>query len=203
MGVSLGSPRLLRISTAVTAVALSAVAAGAAPAAAVRLSDGNVLNVSAVVGTGANSAYFAVDFSDGVDEAFQYNFTGTLNGYTLLTDVEAATTLRDVDTYYASFAEHFVSYVTDGANTTAQYPTLYYSPPAPGDTKTNTSPQGITYQTAQVGIDQVNVTNGTIIAFDNSSTVGPVLPETAVPEPAGLAAVGVAVAVLRRRRRAR
>jgi len=193
----------LMAAAAAGAALFAAPAARAAPVSSVSFSDGKVLNVGAVVGSGSNTAYLAVDFSDGVDEAFQYNFNGSLNGYSLLTGVEAATTLRDTDVYYASYAEHFIYYITDGSNTTAEYPALYDTSPTGGDA-TQASAQGITYEQAPVGADQLNVTNGEILGFDNSYTAVPVLPETAaVPEPATLAmgSVVLSCALLRRRDR--
>ena len=192
---------------AVAAALFASSSAWATPVNSVQFTDGDVLNVSAVIGSGSSSAYLAVDFNDGVDEAFQYNYNGTLGGYTLLQDVEAATTLKDSDTYYASFGEHFVYYVTDGSNTTAEYPALYYSVPA-GTVGAGTDAQGVTFEQAATGIDNVNVTNGEIVAFDNSYSAVPTLPETAsssaVPEPATLATgtVVLTCAMLRRRPRA-
>ena len=189
--------------TAAAAILLAGSAVRATTAYGVPFADGNALDVSAVIGTGSNTAYFAVDFNDGTSEAFQYNFDGALGGYDLLTDVEAATTLRDSDQYFASFAEHLVYYVTDGSNTTAEYPALYYSVPAGTAGAFGTSSQGITYDQAGTGIDNVNVTDGEVVAFDNSYSAVPVLPET-VPEPASVGGIAVAAAggLLRRRRRA-
>ena len=188
------------------AVLVAGTAARASPVLTEPFLDGNVLDVSAVIGTGANAAYLAVDFNDGTDEAFQCDYDGTLDGYSLLKDVEAATTLADVDEpfTFSGVTEHFVYYATDGSHTTNEFPEIYYSPPAPGDTDLSTSSQGVTYEDSQVGLDEIDVTNGTIIAFNGSTSGPPVLPETSlVPEPTSLAS-GISVAavgLLRRRRR--
>ena len=198
-------PRSGRASLLTAAAVLAAGSvASASPVLTVPFADGKVLNVNAVVGTGSSSAYLAVDFSNGTSEAFQYNYTGPLNGYGLLTAVEAATTLKDQDTYYPSFGEHLISYVTDGANTTAQYPSLYYAPPNVGDTVAGTSSQGVAYVYSTSGADNLVVHGGEVVAFDNSSSALPVLPETSpVPEPTLLAAASLVVPCLTRRRRRR
>jgi ABC-type molybdate transport system substrate-binding protein len=206
MGVAFLSPSSPRRRAALVAAAVvtAATTAMAAPIPSVTFTDGNVLNVSAVIGTGANAAYLAVDFNNGTSEAFQYNFNGSLNGYQLLTDVEAATTLKDVDTYYPAYLEHFITTISDGASTTSNYPALYYAPPAGGDTPLPASSQGIVFAQASTGADNLAVTNGQIVGFDNSYSAVPILPETStVPEPTLLASGSVVLscAFLRRRRR--
>lgn len=189
-----------------TLAACSALAAGhaalATPAPAVQFTDGNVLNVQAIVGTGSDSAYEAFDFSDGTAEAFQYNFNGSVNGYQMLEAIESATTLRDDDTYYASFGEHLFEDFYDGSHITTQYPDLYYAPPATGDTPVP-GPQGITYAYSDEGLDDLSISNGEILAWDTYQSGAPVLPETAVPEPATLSAAALAGALLLHRHRRR
>lgn len=224
--VSHRGTRGLAAAAALAAFALSGSAARATPVYTYPFLDGNVLNVNDVIGTGVNTAYLAVDFTDGVTEAFQYNFNGTLDGYMLLKDVEAGSTLQDTesDKYLVEFGSHEILGVTDGANTTSvdpNDPSLYFTPPRDDSTTTGTlypvadeytttSSQGVTYEQSPVGIDQLNVISGELLAFDTTnddfSSAAPILPETAavaVPEPATLASATVVTtcALLRRRRR--
>ncbi len=191
----------------VAAVLVAASAARATPVYSVPFNDGDVLNVKATIGSGVTTAYLAVDFTDGTDEAFQYNFNGPLNGYQLLKDVEAGSTLQDSETdkYLIEYGEHFIYSVSDGSESTVtNVPAIYFSPPlTPDDGNRLTDTQGVTFDQSQVGIDELNITSGEIVAFGNSYSVAPSLPETAVPEPATLAltTVGVSCGLLRRRRR--
>lgn len=183
------------------AVVMATSTAQAIPVTAVQFTDGMVLNVQAVVGTGSNSAYEAIDFDDGTAEAWQYNFNGSLNGYQMLQGIEAATTLKDDSTYYgAPYDEHLYTDLYDGSHITDEYPDLYYSPPANGDTPVSGT-QGITYAYSGLGLDDLNISNGEIIGWDTYGSGAPVLPETAVPEPTMLLGGALVIGGLLQRRR--
>jgi len=197
--------RSLFFDSAGAALALGLVvhSAGASPVTSVQFTDGNVLDIQSVVGTGSNAAYLAVDFNDGLNEAWQYNFDGSIDGYTLLSSLlSPATTLQADDPYFTEYQEHLVDYLTDGSNTTNKYPALYFSPPSPGDDPSydGISSQGITFEQAQVGIDDLAITNGEIVGWDNSYTEVPTLPETAAPEPATAGLLGIISTVMLKRR---
>lgn len=177
--------------------------AGAMPVNTVPLSDGNVLDIQSIISKGPDSAYEVVDFKDGLNEAWQYNFSGSVGGYTMLSNISSATSLGIDATYYGPpYDEHLVNYLSDGpSNTTIQYPYLYISPPTPGDASA-TSSQGLAFEYSQIGIDQLTIGNGEIIGWDDSGSAVPIVPETAVPEPVSAEILGLVMglATLRRRR---
>ena len=183
--------------------------AGATAVNSVSFADGEVLNVEQIIGSGSNAAYLAIDFDSGANEAFEYRFNGATDGYTLLTAVAGTvngvpsgpTPLVETDTYYASFGEHFVDSLADRSSS-VQFPSLYFSPPNSADANNpfasfGTSAQGVDYEGAPYGVDDIVVGDGTIIAFDGGDL--PVLPE--VPEPATLGVLTMAGLFGVRRRR--
>jgi hypothetical protein len=100
-----------------TRVFFAAVAGGIASAAHaypvpnVVLSDGNVLDVEGVVGSGQYTSYEVIDFQDtgGGSFAWEYKYNTPVSGFQMLQDIAAADPrLTAQATYYPEFDEYFV-----------------------------------------------------------------------------------------------
>jgi hypothetical protein len=168
--------------------------------------DGNPLNVQAVIGSGANTAYEVIDMASGPDLAWQYNFDGSLNGWQMLTAIEAGDpNLTVTATYYSSFAEHLVNNFQYGSITGVLNKWDFYTGSYNTGNVSSSDPQGTSWTLSGVGIDDVNITSGEIIGWVDQTkpTPQPVLPETVttVPEPDSAGIVLVASGTLLRRRR--
>ncbi|MGD0390300.1 MAG: autotransporter-associated beta strand repeat-containing protein [Tepidisphaeraceae bacterium] len=85
--------------------------AHAYPVANVVLSDGNVLDVQGIVGSGQYASYEVIDFQDtgGGSFAWEYKYNTPVSGFQMLQDIAAADPQLTVEsTYYPEFDEYFV-----------------------------------------------------------------------------------------------
>jgi hypothetical protein len=86
----------------------------AAPVTSIQFQNGNVLNIQGIVGSGPNTAYLAIDFSNnappGPAFAWEYQWTGSETESQMLTAVAAADTALTVvpdPTYGLAFIDNF------------------------------------------------------------------------------------------------
>src|SRR5208337_4379882 len=86
-------------------------AAHAYPVANIVLSDGNVLDVEGVVGSGQYTSYEVIDFQDtgGGSYAWEYKYNTPVSGFQMLQNIGAADPRLNVQsTYYPQYDETFV-----------------------------------------------------------------------------------------------
>ncbi|HUB24273.1 MAG TPA: hypothetical protein VL992_02510 [Tepidisphaeraceae bacterium] len=214
----------------IAAILISVHPAFAAPVDSIPFADGNVLNIQGVYGSGADSAYLVIDFDSpsslGGNYAWQFNYDPStiVNGWQMLEAIAGssvlstspATTVTDVSnpagdpnltvtaTYYTSFAEHLIEQLqygaTVGTSSSWDFDIGTYSAAA----VSSADPQGTSWTSPGVGIDDENLSDGELFGFVNITKKAPTptLPETVVPEPAGMMALALPFMLRRRARRA-
>jgi hypothetical protein len=199
---------------------------------AIEFSGGEALDIQGVYGSGADSAYLAIDFdnpaSPGGDYAWQFNWNpGTpVDGWQMLEAIAGnsiistspATSTSDVPnpdgdpdltvtaTYYPAFAEHLIEGLQYGPTTGTANSWDFYTGTYSDAAVSSANPQGTSWISPGVGIDEEDLTDGELIGFVNVARHAPTptLPETSVPAPAtaGASALGTLIVlkyVLRRR----
>jgi hypothetical protein len=201
-------------------------AARATPITAVQFLDGNVLNIQAAYGSGADTAYLVTNLnSAGQDDAWQFNWNPATptNGWQMIEDIAGNSILSTSGTpgsttvvnpagdpnmtvtaeFFPSFAEHLVTNFqygsTIGLFNDWNFDTGNYN----AANLSAANPQGMTWTSSGVGIDQVTLTNNEFIGWVDvaKKPPAPVLPETAVPEPtAAIGFLGFVATRLRRRK---
>jgi hypothetical protein len=163
--------------------------ARAVPVPSVVSPGGQVLNVQAVVGSGADSSFEVVDFQDvgGPAFAWEYEYPAPTvenpapNGWEMLEAIAAADpNLSFTATYYPSFLEHFVDNFTYGSYTGNSTDFWNYWNGA-----YDSVDQSADWTYAGSGPDLVTLSNG---SFDGWVANGnePNLPEISLPEPGAL-----------------
>jgi hypothetical protein len=198
-----GGSIMFRPLIGLAAVALISVASvsPAEPVPDIALSDGNVLDVQGIVGSGSNTSYEVIDFQGigGPAFAWEYKYDTPVTGYQMLEDIQSAFPSFSVSGYndptygLSAFTFTYGSYSeTANYNTSDDYWTY--------DNAQYTGPIDLGglddfWNYAENGVSSNMISNG---SFDgwvvndyvaNTSFV-PNIPETAVPEPASLAVLG-------------
>jgi hypothetical protein len=193
----------------------------------VQFNDGNVLDVEGTYGSGADTAYLVVDFDNtsipGVDYAWQFNFDPStpVNGWQMVEDIagnsilttSGVTGTTDVSNplgdpnltvtaeYYPSFAEHLIENFQYGAESGVNDWDFYtgtYNPAA----VSAANPQGMTWASSSVGIDEQNLSDDEFIGFVDVArhAPDPTLPETPLPPVAAAAGLLFAASLILRRK---
>jgi hypothetical protein len=204
--------------------------ASAAPIDTIQFADGNVLNVQGEYGAGADSAYLAVDFDNpsdlGADYAWQFNWVPgtTVDGWQMLeaiagnsnlstSGVSGTTTVNNpsgdpnltitAEFFGGTLNEHLVQNFQYGASIGNTAGWVFDTGSYSASAVSSSDPQGTSWASAGVGIDEETLSNGELIGFVNITRKAPLptLPETAVPEPAGILAMVTPLLLCRRMRR--
>lgn len=189
---------LAAVLAAVVVMSISA-ASFAEPVPSIALSDGNVLDVQGVVGSGPNTSYEVVDFQGigGPAFAWEYQYTTPESGYQMLLDIQSAEpNFSVVSTYfsgtgYAPMTFTYGSYTETADFDTSDYYWSYLN--AQYDGVINLEDLGDFWSYAENGASDTMISNGSFdgwVVNSFTSNIVPNIPETAVPEPASLAALG-------------
>jgi hypothetical protein len=180
----------------------------ATPVPSIQFQDGNVLNIQTVVGSGPNTAYLAIDFSNnappGPAYAWQYDYSGTATELDMLNAVSAADSALTVvpdPTYGYDFIDNF-NYGTNIGSADPFPATGAYSFWASDIGQYDSGTKSVNWVFAPSGADLLSLgdlydDSGNLLASgvddliygwtingENQTTnLNPDLPETAVPEP--------------------
>ena len=159
--------------------------------------------LSATVGTGANTAYFVLDFGQSSNSyAFAYQYDGVKTGGNLIDALAGANVgFADAATAFPPNGRFFTTFSYGGDTAT---------PTGNGFWDYWTSSNGVNWAEAAVGADSYSLTNGGYTSFDvnpDFNNLSPTPPRTPIAAPeagtATLLAVGtgsIAVSLARRRR---
>ncbi len=186
------------LAVAALSVAVSSVVI-AEPVPSIALSDGNVLDVQGVVGSGPNTSYEVVDFQGigGPAFAWEYQYTTPVSGYQMLLDIQSAEPSFSVEstyfsgTGYAPMTFTYGSYTETADFDTSDYYWSYFN--AQYDGAINLEDPDDFWSYAENGASDTMISNGSFdgwVVNSFTSNIVPNIPETAVPEPASLAALG-------------
>jgi hypothetical protein len=160
------------------------VAAGK-PAITISFPDGNVLSVLGSAGSGSNTAFLAVDFSNntpsGPSFAWQYNWNGSASEYDMVTAVEAdsALTVAPVLTGTSDFVDNFNYGLLLGSTDSTGDPYSYWGSWIGQNDTTDSSysaTQNMNWVFAPLGVDDLNLgdfydNNGDLLSSGNEGLV--------------------------------
>jgi hypothetical protein len=177
----------------------------ASPINTIQFEDGNALNIEGSYGSGADTAYIAIDFNNaGVTYAWQFNWDPStpINGWQAMEDLAGqsvlitspATTTTNVSnpggdpnltinaTYYNSFAEHLITNMqygsTAGINAWDFYLGTYNAASVSAG-----NPQGMSWTAPGVGVDDETLSNGEFLGWEDVLHHPPVPTLAETPEP--------------------
>jgi len=171
----------------------------AEPDSNIMLSDGNVLDIQGVVGSGSNTSYEVIDFQGigGPAFAWAYQYNTPVTGYQMLEDIQSADPNFSFSGYtdptygFSPFTFTNGSYSETANYNTSDYYWSYWNAQYSGTIDLGNLDNFWGY--ANNGVSSTMISNGSFdgwVVNSFTSNIVPNIPETAVPEPASLAALG-------------